>query len=124
MSRRKSLPAQHVSAIPGKVEIKVVCTDRGHHPAVSFGSVPAWPDGAGWHVYTSGLAVEEFTDVEGAVTRVVGGDTGVERAAKTWPLVCRRCGRNVPLKESTIQQLCYALADARHDTLDISAIPT
>lgn len=122
MSRRRR--ARPKSSIPGKLEIKMVCTDRGHHPAVSFGSVAVWPDSDGWHVFVSDLAVEEFTDVASAIGRVAAGDTSVGRAAKTWPFICRRCGRNVPLRESTLEQLCSDLATAQHDTLDISAIPT
>lgn len=123
MSRRNRVPRRE-SAIPGNWQIKISCTDNKQHPEVTFGKVTVWPEGDGWGVLVRGLSIDEYSDIDSVIATVESGAAEFKRIPKTWPIVCRRCGRNVPLKESTIERLCAALAKARRDTLDISDIPT
>jgi hypothetical protein len=118
MSRRRPSPPR-TSAIPGHRRIRVVCTDRGQHPEVSFGTVAAWPEGSGWHVYVDHLdhGEDEFVDMT-----ALGRPVLPDRLKKTYPLRCRRCGRNVPLKQETLERVCAGLAAANTPKLDLSDI--
>ena len=117
VSRRKPI-AQ--SAVPGTVTIRVVCTDKGQHPDVSFGHVTAWQDGDGWRVTVDGLnhRGDVFTDLE-----PIHRDQIPDRLHKTYPLECRRCGRNVPLRAETLDRVIAALAAAEKRTFDLSDLP-
>lgn len=116
MSRRRPVPPTP-SAIPGYRSIRVVCTDRGQHPEVSFGALGVWPEGDGWHVNTSGLSFsgEEYVDLDALDRHPLP-----ERLHKTYPLRCPRCKRNVPLKRETIEQVGAALAASNTTQLDLA----
>lgn len=112
MSRRKPDPMPPV--VPGSKTIRVVCTDKGQHSEVSFGHVVVSPLGDGWHVH---LALNhrgrEYVHME---------EIGLtaDRLARTYPLKCRRCGRDTPLLETTVKQVCAGLAAADTSTFDLS----
>lgn len=118
VSRRRP-PPQQWDAIPGYRKIRVVCTDRGQHPEVSFGSVDVWPEGEGWHVALSGLNLgrDEYVDLA-----PVEQDHYPERLHKTYPLKCRRCGRDRPLRAETLEKGCAELAAQDIPKFDISAL--
>lgn len=118
MSRRRPNPPQP-SVIPGHRRIRVVCTDRGQHPEVSFGTIDAWPEGTGWHVFVDHLyhQGDEYVD-----RTALDGPVMPDRLHKTYPLQCSRCGRNVPLKRTTLEKLCAGLVAADTLTLDLSHI--
>jgi hypothetical protein len=119
MSRRNRQPKRE-SAIPGKVSIRVVCTDRGQHPEVRFGAIPVWPIADGWHANTKvGLRATEYVDLDPLTTDV---DHALTRLPRTYPFSCRRCRRNVPLRQDTLERLLHGLAADNQHTLDISAI--
>jgi hypothetical protein len=109
------------SPIPGAKFIRVVCTDQGQHPEVSFGTVDVWPDGSGgWRVHVTRLSHrgDEFVDLA-KPARPYGG---AFRVYKTYPLKCRRCRRNVPLKLETLERRCAKLAAADTPKFDISDV--
>ena len=116
VSRRKPI-AQ--SAVPGTVTIRVVCTDKGQHPDVGFGSADAWQGGDGWHVMPNlNHRGDPFVDLE-----PIHRDQTPDRLHKTYPLECRRCGRDVPLRAETLERVIAALAAAGKSNLDISDLP-
>lgn len=118
MSRRRPVP-RTPSAVPGYRSIRVVCTDRGQHPEVSFGALGVWPEGDGWHVDTNQLSFDgdEYVDLAALDGHPLPG-----RLHKTYPLRCPRCKRNVPLKRETIERIGAALATNDTAELDLSGI--
>lgn len=118
MSRRNRIPRRE-SALPGLVKIRVVCTDGGQHEQVSFGAVTVWPSAAGgWRVKADGLEYrgDEYTNLDAPSLTPQG------RLGKTYPLRCRRCGRNVPLRADSLERIFAALAQSGKAKLDISLI--
>lgn len=104
--------------IPGSKRISVVCTDAGQHPEVSFGHVVVWPEDGGWRMHGNPhLKREEYVDLAALETYPLP-----QRVPKTYPLKCRRCGRNVPLKRETLERVCVGLAAADTPKFDISDI--
>jgi hypothetical protein len=99
-----------------------VCTDRGQHPESSFGVVPVWPGASGWEAGNPRLTIEEYADVETSLADVLAG--GEAQLSRTYPLRCRRCERNVPMRQSTLAGFAVRLAATESDTLDISFIPS
>lgn len=123
MSRRNQVPKRN-SVLPDKVSVRVVCTDRGQHNTVPFGIVEAWPSAAGGWRAKSDRALQrspsstrdEYVDAE---------DVTVVRLHRTFSFRCRRCQRNVPLRQDKLEQACIAIAAAAQDTppqLDISLL--
>lgn len=108
MSRRRGAPRD--SWVPG-VTVAVVCTGRGTHPEVSFGSVKVFPDGR----THERLKAESHHN---------GYDEATLTPLRTIPFVCRRCrpARNVPLKRSTLDALCAGVAESGTPRLDLSAL--
>lgn len=114
MSRRRPGPEPH--PIPGYKKINVVCTDDGQHTAVSFGHIEVWPEGDGWRVKERlNYRDDEYVDLG------VLDHAPPPRLHKTYPLKCRRCGRNVPLRAETIERVFAALAALDTPTFDISS---
>lgn len=106
------------SSIPGQRRIRVVCTDQGQHPEVSFGSIAVWPEGDAWHVNVRDLRVrheDEFVDMA-----AIDGPALPDRLRKTYTLKCKRCGRDRPLRMDTLERVAAALADADTLHLDLS----
>lgn len=109
MSRRRG-PAGDAWT-PG-VLVHVVCTGRGTHTEVSFGSVKVFPGGR----------THERLKVE---AHHIGYDPENDFSPlKTIPFLCPRCrpARNVPLKRGTLDKLCAGLAEADTPKLDLSAL--
>lgn len=118
MNRRRA--PHKPSSIPGQRRIDVVCTDRGQHPEVSFGSIAVWPDGDGWRVNVRSLRYregDEFVDMAALDEPALP-----DRLRKTYTLKCRRCGRDRPLRIDTLERIGTALADADTLRLDLSAL--
>lgn len=113
MSRRK--PPQRAGL--GGTTIRVVCTDKGQHAEVGFGSADAWQDSSGWHVSLHGLDYrgDEYVDLE-----PIHRDQIPDRLHKTYPLECRRCGRDVPLRAETLERIIADFAAANMPVFDLS----
>lgn len=111
------------SSIPGHKLLRVVCTDKGQHPEVSFGDVSVWPDGhGGWSVQRNPqLNMQEYVEIP-ADDQYPMPEPLPERLRRTYPLRCRRCRRNVPLKQETLERVCAELAAADTPKFDISDI--
>ncbi len=111
MSRRKK--RERASAVPALRDIRIVCTDRGRHSDVPFGIVSVWPNGENWEVDIDhlGMRMDEFIDMD-----------NFDELHRTWPFVCRRCDRNVPLRHGNLEKILRAVAESGRDTLDISYI--
>lgn len=109
MSRRREPKAP--SAVEGLVVVSIVCTGRGTHNEVSFGTVSVLPNGR----TVERLAESEF---------FVGIDLEAEQTLKTIPFLCKRCtpARNVPLRRASLDRICVALVAAGETHLDLSAL--
>lgn len=115
VNRRRA--PRKASSIPGQRLIRVVCTDQGQHSEVSFGSIAVWLESDGWHVNVRDLRYrgDEFTDLS-----VLRRPEAPGRLNKTYPLKCKRCGRDRPLRMDTLERIGAALADADTLRLDLS----
>ena len=130
MSRRNRRTRRE-SEVFGAKAIRIVCTDYGQHPEVSFGEGDVWPQpdeaGVGWDMIFDGVQVEEWVNTEEYEMRgqdpvQAFQDGTLVTMRKTYPFVCRRCRRNTPLRQDTLRQICAALASADTPKLDISLI--
>lgn len=87
--------------------VPVVCTDKGTHRRRQLGRVTLWPDDV----------------VECEVQGERGGFLAAEDVADihmTRTFRCPDCGRDVPLRDSTIESVARTLIAARVGTLDVS----
>lgn len=109
MSRRR--PPKAESSVPDAIHVSIVCTGRGNHPEVDFGTLVVLPSGNTSERLKVG---EHFSGI----------DLDAGKTLKTIPFVCRRCrpARNVPLKRETLDHLCKGLAQSDTPTLDLSAL--
>ena len=119
MSRRRT--PKDPSALPGLVKVRVVCTDQGQHPEVSFGAVKAWPSAAGgWRAKVDlNTRDQEFVDL---AQTVPGQHPTPDRVHRTHRIRCRRCGRDVPLRQETVEGIGRDFGAAGKNTFDISLL--
>jgi len=105
--------------------VKIVCTDQRQHPEVEFGHMTVWRNEDGSHGFDwKNWAATEYVD-HAAIDRAGWGLGPIpERTHKTQRFKCSRCGRDVPLRQETMERICAALADADTPRLDLSAIPS
>lgn len=109
--------------MPGSRKIRVVCSDKGQHAESSFGHCVAWPDGDEWRVKLFlDHRGDEYVDM-GSIAAAERGDSASEQLSKTYPLECRRCGRNTPLRAETIKKIAAAFAADGKRKIDTSDMP-
>jgi len=113
VSRRRSVRPE----VPGVRKIRVVCTDRGQHPQVTFGTVAVWRDDAGWRIRPN-LVGGEYVDLSTTEPDYTGPQP--DRLHKNYPLRCKRCGRDTPIRQDTLEKVCPRLAEADTLKFDIS----
>lgn len=104
-------PDPDVIELPGRV----VCTDRGQHPRAR---VTAFADPGDGSSAVPGMTAQMTPQWD------VIADSRPD--ALTLRLFCRRCGRDVRLKEETLLTAINSLRQAsgnEHVVLDISALP-
>ncbi len=121
MSRRRPIQKPPRS---DATEIRVVCTDKGQHAELSFGHVVVSKISNGWLVkpvlqhrgdeYTETVEVPDREPLPDPVRELA------DRLRKTYPVKCRRCGRDTPLRIDTLEKIFAAMAEADMLTLDIS----
>lgn len=108
---RRPEPDPAVIELPGRV----VCTDRGQHPRAR---VTAFADPGGAGSAESGMTAQ--------MTPQWDVIADLRPDALTLRFFCRRCGRDVRLREATVLTAIDALRQASgsdHVVLDISALP-
>lgn len=112
MSRRRAPKAE--SWFPERPFISIVCTGRRRHAEVSFGRVRLTDDGR--------ITPDAFSRIVGDDFASTDWEAGVVNHTVT--IVCKRCTptRNVPLKLTTLEEICQGLI--AHDTLrlDVSSL--
>lgn len=114
MSRRRPKPQEN--SVPGEeVMVEIVCTGRRTHSKNRLGLVT---------VYVSAGEVFRESGPEPFVWAPINeapGDPGVmPHSTRTYR--CQRCGRSVPLRNDTENELVIELAKHGGSPLDISAL--
>ncbi len=100
----------------GAKKIRVVCSDKGQHAESSFGYVIVWQEADGWRSKPF-LQHEEYVDTEPVESDVTGLP---DRLHRKYRFPCRRCRRNVPLRQETLEKICAVFAEADKRKIDIS----
>lgn len=117
MSRRKPPPLPDEES--RMFTVPVVCTDRGQHAetrlaTVAAGSRPGQDPSLIWAAWE-----------RGAWNGPVMGTWMAPDAWRTYPFRCRRCRRDVPLREPGLIAFVIAAESAGcRPVLDVSLIPT
>ena len=108
MSRRRD-PRDAVPAAPTWSDVAVLCTGRGTHERWSFGAVQVSADGVvDWETLKASTASPYVAE---------------GRPGRTFQFACRRCRRDVPLTQESLERLAREKAKrhAQRD-IDVSAL--